>query len=169
MEIRKLTTKTLTQAQFAQMVEIERKCGLEPYTPDMLMECVAFLDTFACFCGDRLTGFITVNPNGNYFGGSLYVVNLNVDRAFRGQGIAKRLLYAVYRHYVGRYGDKPVSLDVTKTNRAMELYRQIDFRVSGIPSRNGETDVVMAMPLKAMGQNLERLLESSHDYVLTDE
>ncbi len=38
MEIRKLNLETLTKDQFTQIVEIERNCGLEPYTPDMLMQ-----------------------------------------------------------------------------------------------------------------------------------
>lgn len=159
MEIRKLNLKTLTKDQFAQIVEIERNCGLEPYTPDMLMECIAFMDTFACLHDGNVVGFITMNAHGGYFGGSLYVINLNVAQAFRGQGIAKLLMYEVYRDYFQKYSDKLVSLDVTKTNRAMELYRKIGFEISDIPSRNGDTDVVMWMPLKEMGRNLEQMLE----------
>lgn len=158
MEIRKLHLKSLTGEQFAQIVEIERNCGLEPYTPDMLMECIAFLDTFACFHEGQVVGFITVNAHGGYFGGSLYVVNLNVAREFRGQGIARELMYAVYRVYNQEHEDRLVTLDVTKTNRAMVLYRRIGFQVADIPSRNGDTDVVMSMPLKQMGRNLERLI-----------
>ena len=159
MEIRKLTGKSLNKTQFAQMVEIEQNCGLEPYPPEVLLECIIFLDTFACFQGNRLVGFVTMNPHGRYFGGSLYVVNINVARAFRHRGIAKQLLYAVYLYYVEGYENTPVSLDVTETNRAMERYREIGFRVSNLPSRNGDTDVVMSMLLKEMGRNLERLLE----------
>lgn len=157
MTIEKLNVKTITTQQFQQMVQIEQNCGLEPYSPDMLHECIEALDTFGCFDGEKIVGFVTVNPKSRMWGGSLYIVNINVAHSCRGRGIAKRMLLAVYQYYI-LDGIKWVILDVAKKNRAMELYRRIGFQIQNIPSRNGETDVVMAMPFEQMGENLRRLL-----------
>lgn len=157
MKIAKLSIEDLTQKQFAQIVEIEANSGLEPYTPEMLLDCIENLDTFACYEGDRVVGFITMQSRGRYFGGSLYVVNLNVAKAYRGQGIAQKLMYAVYEYYIHDYPDKLVSLDVTKNNKAMELYKKVGFQVVDMPSRNGDTDVVMAMLLPMLGATIRQL------------
>lgn len=159
MEFVKLRSDALTREQFAQIVEIEMNCGLEPYSPDMLWMCLAELDTFACLDGGRVVGFLTMQSCGRYFGGCLYIVNLNVAQAYRGRGIAKKLMYTAYSYYIRDHGDKLVSLDVRKTSRAVGLYRKIGFQVADIPSRNGDTDVVMAMPLSKLGENLTKLLE----------
>lgn len=160
LEYKKLDTQSLTRTQFAQMVEIERHCGLEPYTPEMLLDCVENLDTFACLADYVIVGFITIQSRSRYLGGSLYIVNLNVAKAYRGQGVAKRLMYTVYEHYIREYGDMLVSLDVEKTNKAMELYRKIGFQVADMPSRNGDTDVVMAMSLTELGARVCELIRA---------
>ena len=66
MEIIKLEQRTLTDAQFLQLVEIEKNCGLEPYTPEMLRECIADLDTYAAIDNERVAGFVTVHPGTRY-------------------------------------------------------------------------------------------------------
>lgn len=151
---KKVGMDSLTMQQFGQIVEIEESSGLEPYSREVLADCIEHLDTFACFVGDVVVGYITAQSHSRYFGGSLYIVNLNVSEGFRGQGIAKRLLYTVCEHYIRDRGDKVVSLDVAKTNTAMELYRKIGFEIADIPSRNGDSDVVMVMPLKALAERL---------------
>ena len=155
---RKLDLNTLTSEQFMQMVEIESNCGLEPYSPAMLRECIAHMDTFACFSGNALVGFITVHLSARYFGQSLYIVNLNVAKPFRGQKIAKQLMYSVYSYYVQSQQDFLVTLDASKTNRAIALYRQMGFQVMPIPSKNGTDDIVMAVSLEQLGSKLKQLL-----------
>lgn len=151
---RKITPETISPAQFDQIVEIESHCGMEPYTPDMLADCIQTLDTFACFDGDTIVGFLTANPHSRYFGGSLYIVNLNVAPAYRGRGIATRLIYQLteeYRHIF-------VTLDVMKTNPAMKLYQRLGFHFSDLPSRNGDTDVVMYALLSQLKKTIPPLL-----------
>ena len=79
----KLEAETLTQSQFDQLFLLEQDCGLDPYPPEVLLECVMDLETYACFDGDKMLGFITVHYSSRYFGGSLYIVNLNVRRSAR--------------------------------------------------------------------------------------
>lgn len=158
MEFARLSIETLTREQFDQIVDIENNCGLEPYSPEGLLECIADLDTFACFDGDKVIGFITAHICGRYFGHEVYIVNINVTKACRGQGIAKKLMYAVYEYYIQNHADMLVSLDVDKSNNAMELYKKVGFQIADIPSRNGDADVVMVMPLSMLGTRIRRLL-----------
>lgn len=151
---RRIRMVDLSQTQFRQIAEIEENCGLEPYPPGILVDCIENLDTFACFEDNRVVGFLTVQSRSRYLDGSLYIVNLNVDSAFRGQVIAKGLMYALWEYHIRDHGDKLVSLDVAKTNQAMELYKKVGFQIMDMPSRNGDTDVVMAVSLAKLGENL---------------
>lgn len=40
MDLAKSSIENLTKEQFAQIVEMEANSGLEPYTPEMLLECM---------------------------------------------------------------------------------------------------------------------------------
>ena len=155
MEITKLSAWTLTEDQFSQIVEIETNCGLEPYTPDMLYACIAEMSTLACLDGDRIAGFITYSYSRRYLGGSLYIVNLNVAKAYRRQGIARRLITSA----CSRAGwDMYVTLDVARNNTpARSLYAELGFEETALPSANGNTDIVMALsPEKALSLNGSR-------------
>ena len=105
------------------------------------MDCIENLDTYACFDGDSVAGFITIQPDSWYLGGCIYIVNLNVAVNFRRQGLGQALI----RFACGQFpADRPVALDVMKTNLpAQSLYRKLGFSVTNLPSRNGDTDVVM--------------------------
>lgn len=148
MRIEKLDISTITQEQFAQIIDIEKNCGLKPYSPQMLQDCITDLDTFAYFEGNDIVGFITVHPSSRYLGGGLYIVNLNVARPYRRQGIGRKLMLSACSEYaISRYGSV-VTLDVGKTNvAALSLYRKLGFVMSNIPSANGDTDIVMTAPL----------------------
>lgn len=159
-QFKKLDAQTLTPAQFAQIVEIEANCGLDPYPAELLMKCIAEMDTFACLDGEQIVGFLTMHSS-SYFGGSLYIVNINVAKAYRRQGIAKGLLYAGYAYYLPTHAGKLVSLDVMKDSKAVGLYQKAGFQITDVPSRNGDTDVVMAVPLTALGPNLQKALGES--------
>ena len=69
MNIRKLDIRTLTSQQFEQIVTIEENCGLEPYSREMLLECIEYLDTYACLDGETVAGFITIQPASQRSGG----------------------------------------------------------------------------------------------------
>ena len=155
----KLDPAKLTEAQFGQMIEIERHTnGIESYTPDMLRDCVEHLTNFVCLEGENIRGFLTMNISSRYYPQSLYVVNLGVHPEFRRQGIAQKLLYQASRFYLEDFSDKQISLDVMKTNRAMALYQKLGFQLTDIPSKNGDTDVVMAMPLAQLYRNLSEIM-----------
>ena len=154
----KLDPAKLTEAQFGQMIEIERHTnGIEPYTLDMLRDCVEHLANFVCLEGDAVRGFLTMNVSSRYYPKSLYVVNIGVHPDCRRQGIAQELLHQASQFYLAEFGDKQISLDVMKTNRAMALYQKLGFQLTDIPSKNGDTDVVMAMPLAQLHRNLEQM------------
>lgn len=141
----KLEWDSLTTAQFAQMIAIEENCGLEPYSPAMLQECIETLDTYAYLDGERIAGFITVHPYSRKLGGGLYIANLNVAQGYRRQGIGTSLMLTACARYKGIHAGSYVTLDVEKTNTAaIHLYQKLGFMITDIPSGNGDTDMVMA-------------------------
>ncbi len=156
MEIRKVTLDNLTLPQFAQLCDLEENCGLEPYSPQMIMECIVSMDTFACMQGGRILGFITGIPDGTYLGRSVYIVNINVGAPYRRRGIGKRLLLHLCRFYLSDYAHLPVTLDVARNNPARNLYECFGFQKTEIPSRNGPTDIVMKTTLLDLVQRLEK-------------
>ena len=159
MDIRKLDHRALTPAQFSQIVAIEENCGLEPYTPEMLLDCIRNLDTYACLDGETVAGFITVHPYSRKLGGGLYIVNLNVAQRYRRQGIGQKLMRTACAAYADVHAGCFVTLDVTKTNTAaMNLYKKLGFSVTDIPSGNGNTDVVMAVELDRLSEQNEDIL-----------
>ena len=148
MDIRKLNTYQLTKDQFNQMLSIEQNCGLEPYTPEMLLDCIENLDTYACMDGNAVAGFITIHPASRKLSDGLYIANLNVAKAYRRQGIAQRLMVAACSCYADSHKGQFVTLDVSKDNTAArKLYEKLGFSITDIPSRNGDTDVVMVAEL----------------------
>ena len=92
MTICKLDSQHITPGQFEQIVSIEQNCGLEPYTREMLLDCIDNLDTYACMDGDTVAGFITLMPSPRRLGGGIYVVNLNVAKPYRRQGLGQKLM-----------------------------------------------------------------------------
>ena len=141
-------------ALFEQMVEIERNCGLEPFSVELLRECVLRMDTFVCMDGDTVAGFITVLPNGEYFGECLYIFNLNVAKRYRRQGLGRRLIQTACATYEKTHGGMSVTLDVTRTNEAaLALYRSLGFVETDYPSENGPGDMVMKVPLVELLKN----------------
>ncbi len=151
MKIQRLNIEQLTRKQFEQIVDIEKNCGLEPYTPEMLLDCIENLDTYACMDGDSVAGFITILPYPRKMGGGLYIVNLNVAQSYRRRGLAQKLLTTACGAYLESHKGSFVTLDVAKTNTpARRLYEKLGFRPTDIPSQNGDTDVVMAVRLDTL-------------------
>lgn len=151
MDFVKLEISTLTKVQLRQMEEMEKSCGLEPFSRRMLLESVAEMDTYAMLDGETIAGFITLHPSTRYFDGGLYVVNLNVSQEYRRQGVATRLLLAACSSYAQMHKEVQVTLDVCKDNAAaLALYSKLGFIVTDEPSFNGETDVVMAVALRKL-------------------
>ena len=158
MNIRKLDIRTLTSQQFEQIVTIEENCGLEPYSREMLLECIEYLDTYACLDGDTVAGFITIQPASRRSGGGVYIVNLNVAKAYRRRGIAQKLMRSACGAYKKSHRGSFVILDVEKTNTAARsLYEKLGFRLTDIPSSNGDTDVVMLARLEQVCGKQERI------------
>lgn len=155
----KLKPEQITQADFERIVQLEADCGLpDPYPPSLIAELLEALDAFVCRIDGSITGFLMITGNGRYFGGSVYIVNINVAKEHRGQNIAKRLILEACRYYLPLRGSRLMSLDVSLDNPALRLYKKIGFKRTIFPSRNGKTDIVMAAPLVSVLQTLERLL-----------
>lgn len=158
----KLIPGRIPQADFEKIVSLEANCGLpDPYPPSLIAELLSSLSCFVCRMKGEIVGFIMVNGNGRYFGGSVYIVNLNVDASFRGRGIAKTLILTACRHYLKFRPGRLMSLDVTLTNPALRLYEKIGFRRTILPSRNGPEDIVMAAPLKTIADTIEAILQNT--------
>lgn len=148
MNIRKLDIRTLTASLFQQIVTIEENCGLDPYTPEMLLDCIGNLDTYACMDSGKIAGFITINPASRKMGGGVYIVNLNVAADYRRQGIGSKLILNACEAYKRTHSGRLVTLDVARDNiAAMRLYKKLGFTITDIPSGNGDTDVVMCVSL----------------------
>lgn len=154
MEIRRICRASISKAQFDQIVRMEAENYDEPYSPQMLTSCLDELDTFACLEEDRILGFITLQSRSTYLGGSIYLVNLNVAKSRRRMGIGRELVRFAYCAVASGSAEAMASLDVDKRNAAAQrLYQQLGFEPVEIPSRNGDTDLVMAAPVS-------RILES---------
>ena len=159
MTFEKLLPERTSKADFERIVQLEADCGLpDPYPPSLIAEILETLDTFVCRINGRIAGFIMINERGRYFGSSIYIVNLNVAAEHRSQNIAKRLILEAGRYYLPRRPGKLMSLDVSLTNPALNLYKKIGFRRTFLPSRNGKSDIVMAAPLNAVCLTIEKLL-----------
>ena len=151
MDIIKLHRDALTRRLFFQLVEIEANCGLEPYPPQLLMECIEYADTYACMDDEVVAGFITVQPDSRYQGGCIYIVNINVEKHFRRMGVARRMILDVCGRYAATHAGQTVMLDVTRTNQpAWNLYHSLGFRETDLPCGNGPSDAVLAIPLEEL-------------------
>ena len=147
----KLDQNTTTDDFFRQLIVLEANCGLEPFSNEMLRECIAYLDTYAWLDGERIAGFITVQAATQKSGGGIYIVNLNVDAAYRRQGLGSSLMRTALAHYSHSHRGKPVILDVLKTNiAAQNLYQKLGFMLTDIPSENGPGDYVMLSNLDTL-------------------
>ena len=143
----KFETDTITDRQFQQLIHLEQTCGLEPFSPEMLKECIDEMDTYAFMEDDSILGFITVHSSTRYFGGGIYIVNVNISREKRRSGIGEKLMRTALAQY-GKYGNISVTLDVAKNNTAaLNLYKKIGFLITDLPSGNGESDYVMIAQL----------------------
>lgn len=151
MDFEKLEISALTKAQLRRMEEMEKTCGLDPFSRRMLLESVAEMDTYAMLDGEVIAGFITLHPSTRYLGGGLYIVNLNVSHEYRRQGVATRLILAACSSYTQTHMEARVTLDVRKDNAAaLALYSKLGFAITDEPSGNGETDVVMAATMRKL-------------------
>ena len=151
MDIIKLHRDALTRRLFFQLVEIEANCGLEPYPPQLLMECIEYADTYACMDDEVVAGFITVQPDSRYQGGCIYIVNINVEKHFRRMGVGRRMILDACGRYAATHAGQTVMLDVTRTNQpAWNLYHSLGFRETDLPSGNGSSDAVLAIPLEEL-------------------
>lgn len=143
MEFIKLDKDTTTNQYFEQLVHLEQICGLEPFSREMLTECIEAMDTYAFIDDDMICGFISIHSSAKYLGGGLYIVNLNVAPDYRRQGIGEKLMRTALVQY-GNINDVPITLDVTKTNiPALRLYQKLGFQITDLPSANGDSDYVM--------------------------
>lgn len=146
----RLDCTALTDVQFEQLVKIENCCAAEPFSPEILRDCIKNMDNFLCRDGDGIVGFITVNPQSKRLGGSVYIVNINVLPEYRRKGVATGLIRTACEYYCELSEEKLVSLDVTRTNSAKRLYERIGFSVCDEESMNGDTDVMMSLRLSAL-------------------
>ena len=141
MTIERLSFDTITNGMFEDIVEIENNCGLEPFSPEMLMLDLKFSENWAFVEDGHVIAFITVSDEEGYYMGDLFVFNLNVSLEYRRKGLAMELIRkALSEHPECEY----MTLDVRKDNeKAMNLYRKLGFEKDAMPSLNGDSDIVM--------------------------
>lgn len=134
-QIRRITMDSITEAQFGQIVAIAEDVEQDPFTEDMLQDCIKNLYTVACLDGDTVLGYVVINPNSKkYLGGSLYIVDINVRQENRRQGIGEKLLQTAFNAFPECH---KLSLDVENENEgAIALYRKLGFRESNIQTEN---------------------------------
>lgn len=142
-QYRKITMDSITQAQFRQIVEIAAEADEDPFTEEMLEDCIENLYTVACLDGDTVLGYVVVNPNSKkYFGGCLYIVDIIVRHENRRQGIGEKLLKTVLSAF---HQSSKLALDVEINNAgAIALYQKLGFRKTDILTENLGEYMVMA-------------------------
>ena len=144
----KLDQNTITAELFSQLEYLESVCGLEPFSTEMLEESIYELDTYAWLDEDILAGFITIQAATTRSGGGIYIVNLNVNPAYRRQGLGHSLMLTALAQYGCTHQGCTVALDVAKKNQpAIALYQKLGFLLTDIPSGNGPSDHVMIAKL----------------------
>lgn len=85
--------------------------------------------TFEAWAGGELVGLVATYLN-DAGGGSGYITNVSVTRAFMGRGIASALM-AMCMKKASERGIRDLSLEVSKGNaEAIELYRKFGFAES---------------------------------------
>ncbi|WP_299021149.1 GNAT family N-acetyltransferase [uncultured Photobacterium sp.] len=75
--------------------------------------------------GTRIGKVYTDKVNEN--GGSLRVIDITIDRPWRGKGIGKHIIKVIQEE--ARDAFLPLTLHVHKLNPAVELYKKLGFRV----------------------------------------
>lgn len=144
----KLDKSSITTDYFNQLVNLEATCGLEPFSKEMIWECIESMDTYAWLDANQIAGFITVQAATQKSGGGIYIVNLNVGSAYRRKGLGSSLMLTALSHYAHSHLGKTVILDVAKSNhKALNLYKKIGFVLTDLPSENGPCDYVMLAKL----------------------
>ena len=152
MRIEKLSFDTITNEKFDDIVELENNCGLEPFSPEMLMLDLRFQENWACIENEHIVAFITVSVEEGYYMGDLFVFNLNVGNAYRRKGLATKLIEkALLEHPECEYMTLDCRLD---NEKAMNLYRKLGFEKDEMPSLNGESDIVMRADRKRILSSL---------------
>ena len=85
--------------------------------------------------------------------GEGHVTSVAVHPEARGRGFGERIVEHMMRQAL-ELGIQFLSLEVRESNlAAQKLYKKLGFRETDIPSQNGKTDVVMAIPLADLLQN----------------
>lgn len=128
----KLDTVNLNEESFQKLVLLENNANGEPYSAKELNEIIthATNSTFVCSDEKKIVGMLTVNQNSKKFGGSIYVINLCVDKNYQQKGIATQLFAEFTNYYKDAFLNKIVSISVDKTNlKAINLYNKLGFKL----------------------------------------
>lgn len=134
-QFKRITMDSITDSQFDQIVSIAATASPDPFTPEMLKDCIHNLYTVVCLDRETVIGYAVVNPNSKkYLGGSLYVVDISVSTEHRRQGIGEKMLQTAFNAFPECH---KLSLDVEKENiGAVALYRKMGFQQSDIQTEN---------------------------------
>lgn len=152
----KLDTVNLSEESFQKLVLLENNANVNPYSAEQLKEIITQRSnsTFVCFYGDKIVGMLTINDNSKKFGGSIYVVNLSVDKDYQRKGIATQLFIEASKYYENININRIMSLEVDKTNnKAIGLYKKLGFNF--VEDYNDEEQYGMTMSLEELNKLLK--------------
>lgn len=146
----------LTPDDAAEVSALEAKCFPSFWSPEQYAEALSENSpywVYGCRADGRLVGYIAVSA----VAGELEVLNVGVDPAMRGKGIATRLLQAIL-HEAREKSIFLYYLEVRPSNApALALYRAAGFRQCGVRRRYyADGEDALAMTMEAGPENLNQ-------------
>ena len=112
--------------------------------------------TLGCFCGDKLVGYIQLNPHC-YRRDDLFIGNFIVDKNYRRQGIGTKIFKRAFEEYIKDSGVTLITTDVEKESSALAFYEKLDFEKSIFRSHNGKGSFVLVNTIYRLKQKLKRI------------
>lgn len=120
------------EADLSALYEIEKECftpefrWAEPVFRQEVMAARQRNLVWVAYIGSRIAGFLVAGQEGS----KISMETCNVARVHRGKGIATRLISS-YEKAARHRGYKIAKLEVHTENRAMLLYFELGYRVTG--------------------------------------
>lgn len=152
----KLDTSNLSEEYFSKLVKLENSTNADPYFAEQLKEIITQKSnsTFVCFDDEKIIGMLTANQSSKKFGGSIYVINLSVDKDYQRKGIATQLFIEASQYYENININEIMSLEVDKTNnKAIGLYKKLGFNL--VEDYNDEEQYGMTISLEELNKHLK--------------
>lgn len=140
MELRRISLAALNQAERLRFLEIDKGILKIHPAPNRLFCDMERYDCYGYYDGASLVGFLMMNPQCPYFGGSVSIEKLRYAWEYNDPSLIADML----RRVVAQYQGKIVCIDCDRRHDVnRELYQKIGFSDSVMVSPIGKDHVVM--------------------------